>query len=95
MGRLVYSAITSADGYVADTDASFDRSVPDEEFRRFVNDLQRSIGTHLTGRRLYEVMVAWKTLSTADDPLVVRDFAATWWAADKVGWRGWTWCSSC
>ena len=30
---------------------------PDEELHAFVNDLERTVGTHLYGRRMYEVMV--------------------------------------
>ncbi len=84
MGRLVYSAITSLDGYVADADGSFDWGVPDEEVHRAVNDLQRSIGTHLYGRRLYQVMAAWETLPTEGEPTVIGDFAWTWRAAEKI-----------
>jgi len=84
MGSLHYASITSLDGYVADRDGSFEWSVPDEEVHRFVNDLQRQIGTHLYGRRLYEVMLAWETLPTEDAPAVMADFAAIWRAADKI-----------
>src|SRR5260221_11020122 len=82
MAKLIYSAITSLDGYVADQDGNFDWAAPDEEVHAFVNDLERSIGTHLFGRRMYEVMAAWETL---DDPApVMRDFAELWRSADKV-----------
>ena len=84
MGSLHYASITSLDGYVADRNGSFDWSVPDEEVHRFVNDRQRQIRTHLYGRRLYEVMVAWETLPTEDEPAVMADFAAIWRAADKI-----------
>jgi dihydrofolate reductase len=85
MARLVYSALMSLDGYVADEHGNFDWAVPSEEVHAFVNDLQRSIGTHLYGRRLYEVMRAWETMDTLpDQPAVVLDFAAIWQAADKV-----------
>ena len=83
MARLIYSSITSLDGYVADEDGSFDWSVPDEEVHAFVNDLQRPIGTYLYGRQLYEVMLAWETLQTAA-PDVMRDYAEIWRAADKI-----------
>lgn len=82
MGRLVYSVITSLDGYVADRDGRFDWARPDEQVHAFTNDLLRPIGTHLYGRRLYDVMVAWETM---DDPEpVMRDFAQLWRAADKI-----------
>jgi dihydrofolate reductase len=83
MAKLIYSAITSLDGYVADADGKFDWAVPDEEVHRFVNDLERPIGTYLYGRRLYEVMRYWETAETATDPCA-QDYAAIWQAADKV-----------
>ena len=83
MAKLIYSAITSLDGYVADEDGSFDWAVPDEEVHAFINDLERPIGTYLYGRRLYEVMVGWET-APADQRPVMRDFAEIWQAAEKV-----------
>ena len=82
--KLIYSAITSLDGYVADQNGNFDWAAPDEEVHAFVNDLERAVGTYLYGRRMYEVMVAWETMPLADQPPVVRDFAEIWRAADKV-----------
>ena len=85
MAKLIYSGITSLDGYVADEDGNFDWSVPDEEVHTFVNDLERPVGTYLYGRRMYEVMVAWETVHTlADQPPFVQDFAGIWRAADKI-----------
>jgi dihydrofolate reductase len=85
MARLIYSAITSLDGYVADADGRFDWAEPDEDVHSFVNDLERPIGTYLYGRRLYEVMVYWETAHTlADQPSWIRDFTEIWQAADKV-----------
>jgi dihydrofolate reductase len=81
-GRLIFSAIASLDGYVADAQGSFDWSMPDDEVHAFVNDLERPIGTYLYGRRMYEVLSVWETI---DDPApVARDFAQLWRAADKV-----------
>jgi dihydrofolate reductase len=85
MAKLIYSAITSLDGYVADEDGNFDWAAPDEEVHSFVNDLERPIGTYLYGRRMYEVMVFWETAHTLpDEPPVVQDFAQIWQAADKI-----------
>jgi dihydrofolate reductase len=84
MGTLIYSGITSLDGYVADQDGNFDWSVPDDEVHTFVNDLERPVGTYLYGRRMYEVMVAWETMPLAGEPPFIRDFAKMWRAADKV-----------
>jgi dihydrofolate reductase len=84
MTKLIYSAITSLDGYVADEDGKFDWAEPDEEVHTFVNDLGRSVGTYLYGRRLYEVMVAWETMDLAGQPPFIQDFAGIWQAADKI-----------
>ncbi len=84
MAKLIYSAITSLDGYVADEAGTFDWAEPDEEVHAFVNDLERPVGTYLYGRRMYEVMVAWETTGLADQPTCIRDFAEIWRAADKI-----------
>jgi dihydrofolate reductase len=85
MARLIYLAITSLDGYVADADGNFDWAAPDEELHSFVNDLARRAGTYLYGRRMYEVMVFWDSAHTlADEPAVIKDFAKIWQAADKI-----------
>jgi dihydrofolate reductase len=82
MAKLIYGAIMSLDGYVADEDGNFDWAEPDEEVHAFVNDMQRPIGTYLYGRRLYDVMVAWETM--ADEHPLMRDYAEIWRAADKI-----------
>jgi hypothetical protein len=45
MAKLIYAALTSLDGYVADESGNFDWAAPDEEVHRFVNELERGIGT--------------------------------------------------
>ena len=85
MAKLIYMAIASLDGYVADEDGRFEWAKPDEEVHAFVNDLERPIGTHLYGRRLYEVMIGWETMHTLPDQTPqTLDFAAIWQAAEKV-----------
>lgn len=84
MGDLVYSALTSLDGYVADEAGGFGWAEPDEEVHAAVNDLVRGARTHLYGRRTYEVLTAWETWDVTDEPEPIRDFAAIWHAADKV-----------
>jgi dihydrofolate reductase len=84
MARLIYTALASVDGYVADKEGKFGWAEPDEEVHAFVNDLERPVGTYLYGRRMYEVLVAWENLSLADQPAYIRDFAEIWRAADKI-----------
>jgi len=85
MAKLIYSAIMSLDGYIADEDGNFDWAAPDEEVHAFVNDLERPVGTYLYGRRMYETMVYWETAHTlADQQPVERDYTEMWQAADKI-----------
>lgn len=85
MGKLIYSAIASLDGYVADESGNFDWAEPDEAAHSFIGDLERSVGTYLYGRRMYEVMSAWETLGMQEGvPDYIRDFGEIWRAAEKV-----------
>ena len=85
MAKLIYSAIASLDGYVADEEGNFDWAVPDEEVHAFINDLDRQLGTYLYGRRMYETMAGWETDPTlADRSPLMWDFAQIWQAADKI-----------
>ena len=67
MGKLIYAAITSLDGFVADEKGSFDWAMPDEEVHTFINELERSIGTYLYGRRMYETMRFWEDAAGLDE----------------------------
>ncbi len=85
MAKLISSAITSLDGYIADEDGSFEWAEPPEDAHAFVNDLERPVGTYLYGRRMYETMVYWETAHTmADQPPVEQDFTEIWQAAEKI-----------
>lgn len=85
MANLIYSAISSLDGYIEDMEGKFDWSEPDEEVHSFINNLERTAGTYLYGRRLYETMMVWETdpSFTAASP-IYQDFAEIWQAADKI-----------
>jgi dihydrofolate reductase len=84
MAKLIYSAIASLDGYVADEEGNFDWAEPDGEMHTFVNELERPVGTYLYGRRMYEVMGAWETMDLSEQPPFIRDYAEIWRAADKI-----------
>jgi dihydrofolate reductase len=85
MPKLIYQAIASLDGYVEDEEGNFDWAAPDVEVHAFVNDLERPIGTYLYGRRMYETMVYWETVSTGTDQSAVsRDYTEIWRAAEKI-----------
>jgi dihydrofolate reductase len=84
MGKLIYSVITSLDGYIADAQGGFEWSAPDFEVHDFVNEIERPIGTYLYGRRMYETMSVWETLVIDGEPRVVADYAAIWRRARKI-----------
>ena len=85
MAQLIYSAITSLDGYVEDRDGTIAWSAPDEEVLTFIDDLERPVGTYLYGRRMYETMVYWETAHTLpDQSAAVQEFVKIWQAAEKI-----------
>jgi dihydrofolate reductase len=85
LSKLIYSAIASLDGYIEDHDGNFNWGVPVDEAHAFINNLMRPIGTHLYGRRMYEVMMAWETDSSlGEQSPTMADFARLWQAAEKV-----------
>jgi dihydrofolate reductase len=89
---------TSLDGYIEDSDGNFDWSVPSAEVHQYINDLQRAVGTHLYGRRLYETMAVWETMefdgvTSDDDPFAEiedqgREYQQIWRATDKIVYSG-------
>lgn len=88
MGKLIYSAITSLDGCVADERGGYDWAAPSEPVHAFLNDLEREVDTYLLGRRTYAEMIVWDTMPLVDQPPVMRDFAQLWLASDKVVYSG-------
>jgi dihydrofolate reductase len=84
MGSLISASLASLDGFVADRDGAFDWAEPDAEVHTFINDLERSVGTHLLGRRMYEVLRVWDTIDVEGQPAHTREFAELWRATDKL-----------
>ena len=85
MAHLIYSAISSLDGYIEDMQGKFDWAAPDKEVHGFINNLERPAGTYLFGRRMYETMLVWETdPNLAADSPITRDFAEIWQAANKI-----------
>ncbi|WP_114560645.1 dihydrofolate reductase family protein [Desertihabitans aurantiacus] len=86
MGKLIYSMITSLDGYAEAAEG--DLGTPEEEMEElhgFIGERFRSVGTYLYGRRMYETMVFWETADAEPDaPEFVVQYAKEWQAAEKV-----------
>lgn len=85
MGKLIYSMITSLDGFVSDPAGNFGWGGPEEEVHEFVNEQFRSVGTNLYGRRMYETLVYWETAHTLpEQPPFILEYARLWQATDKI-----------
>ncbi len=67
MAKLIYSMITSLDGYAESADGDLGRGAEVEEVHSFIGDLFRPVRTFLYGRRMYETMVFWETVHTEPD----------------------------
>src|SRR5262245_36808717 len=90
MAKLIYSMLTSLDGYTEDAHGRFGWGAPEDEVvHSYINELASSFGAYLYGRRMYETMVYWETAHTVpDQPRFVLDFARKWQAADKIVYSG-------
>ena len=85
MAALLYTVIASLDGYTVDADGRFDWAEPPADVHAHVNAAERSVGTYLYGRRLYETMAGWQDAGHRSGRLPeVRDYGELWRAADKV-----------
>jgi len=84
MGKLIYSANCSLDGYINDAEGNFDWSVPDEEVHQAINDLMRPTTTMLLGRRMYETLAVWEAWDVSNEPPVIADFQRIWLGLDKI-----------
>ncbi|WP_419999117.1 dihydrofolate reductase family protein [Streptomyces boninensis] len=86
MAKLIYSMITSLDGYAEAAEGDLGTgAAEDPEVHTFINDLFRPVGTYLYGRRMYETMIFWETALTDPDlPPHIQQYARDWQAAEKV-----------
>lgn len=85
MGKLIFIANMSLDGYTTDKDGDFNWTEPNDEVFQFITDLIRPMHTHIYGRLMYETMMVWETDPRfAEESALMRDFAEVWQAADKI-----------
>lgn len=85
MGKLVYSMLTSLDGFVSDATGGFDWSIPDEELHSYINHVSRSIGTYLLGRKMYQTMVLWETAEILPGmDATMLEYGRVWRSSDKI-----------
>ena len=85
MARLIYSMITSLDGYAEAAEGDLGTGAEDQEVHSFIGDVFRPVGTYLYGRRMYETMVFWETAHAEPDaPPHIVQYARDWQAAEKI-----------
>jgi dihydrofolate reductase len=86
MGRMTYSMMVSADGFIETPDHSLDWVIIDEELHRFVNTQARQHAAFVNGRRLYEVLRVWDTIRQEQPDLAdfMVEFAEIWEIKPKV-----------
>jgi dihydrofolate reductase len=85
MAKLIYSMITSLDGYAEASEGGLGTGADDQEVHTFVDDLFRPVGTYLYGRRMYETMVYWETAhAEPGQPPHIVQYARDWQAAEKI-----------
>jgi dihydrofolate reductase len=86
MRKVIYATSLSLDGYIEAATGDPSWVFPDEELHRHFNGLENEIDTHLYGRRMYDLMVAY--WPTADQnptaPPYEIDYAHVWKAVPKV-----------
>lgn len=86
MRKLIYSLMSSLDGFIAGPNGELDWAIIDDELHAFINAQFRELGAELYGRRTWEVMAAyWPTADT--DPTAEAyaiEFARLWQATPKV-----------
>ncbi|UYN83548.1 MAG: dihydrofolate reductase family protein [Microcella sp.] len=85
MSRIVYSVMSSLDGYNTDAEGDFSWAFPPEPVVASLIADAQSVSTYLYGRRMYETMAGWETDPTwAEGSPESANFAELWQRADKV-----------
>lgn len=85
MPKLIYSMLTSLDGYIEDEQGKFDWARPSEEVHSYCTQLGSTLGVYLYGRKMYETMLFWETAHTIPNlPPHLLDWAKHWQATEKV-----------
>lgn len=80
MRKLIYTMLTSLDGFIEDKNGSTEWAIVDDELHRHFNEEDAAKGAYLFGRRLFEDMCTyWPTADEDPEaPDYIREFAGIW-----------------
>jgi dihydrofolate reductase len=85
MGKLIYGALASLDGFVADGQGNFDWAEPKEDVHSYINGLEEQNQAILLGRKLYEIMTFWESEDALRGfPAYIQDYGRIWRKAEKI-----------
>jgi dihydrofolate reductase len=85
MGKLIYSTLTSLDGYIADDVGNFDWAEPQEDVHRYINILEDKTSLVLYGRKMYEILSVWEHIPDLENqPEYIKEYERAWKKQRKI-----------
>ncbi len=85
MGKLIYTALISLDGYISDDLGNFDWAEPQEDVHRYINNIEDRISLVLYGRKMYEILSVWENiLDMGNQPDYIKEYAIAWKKQRKI-----------
>jgi dihydrofolate reductase len=84
MGKLIYAALTSLDGYIADKNGNFDWAEPQEDVHTYINRLELENGTLILGKNMYSILTFWEDLhDVVKLPKYIQEYQSAWMKEKK------------
>jgi dihydrofolate reductase len=85
MGKLIYTALTSIDGFISDDHGNFDWAEPREDVHSFINNLELQNNTLLLGKNMYEILTFWENVpDLKKQPQYIQDYQIAWKKMNKI-----------
>ena len=85
MGKLIYTALSSLDGYIADSKGNFEWAEPMEDVHLLINEIEAKNGTLLLGREMFEILSVWEDIPDIEEQApYIQAYQTAWQAAQKI-----------
>jgi dihydrofolate reductase len=85
MGKLIYTALMSLDGYISDDVGNFDWAEPQEDVHRYINTLGHKLSLVLYGRKMYEILSVWENIPDIENQLdYIKEYERVWKKQRKI-----------